>query len=164
MAVARNHCRLLRCRVIIEAGTVGAGTVVGGVVVKEVHTLYSLVEIGHIASVGAIGIGAWRVGRTGEAVVRHDVSVGRGPVSTVLDITYLAYGYAVEINHVTSDMRQRGLLAEDVSATGNAVVEGYSLHSQAAVLEHHLLFGGVDGMKLNLKLQPVAKHVHLLAE
>ena len=54
-------------------------------------------------------------------------------------------------------MWQGGFLAKDEAATGGTVHEGDGFDLQAAVFIHHLLLGGVDGMKHYLVAQAMAE-------
>ena len=65
-----------------------------------------------------------------------------------LDVVDLRRGDAVHVNHVAANMRQRGLLAEEVSGAGHAVVQGDGLYRERVILIHHLLLLRVDGMEL----------------
>lgn len=59
------------------------------------------------------------------------------PVGTSLNIVYLTERNTIEVDHVAADMRQRGLLAEEITSTRHTMLQWDGLYCQTSVLIDH---------------------------
>ena len=71
---------------------------------------------------------------------------------------------APAVDHVTADVGQGSLLAEEKAIAGHPVLQGQRLHSQTAVVVDDLVFRGVNSVEDNVELQSRAKHLQLHVE
>ncbi len=149
---------------IVEASTVGTGTVVSRVVIKQIDPFDELAQLWFVPCVAAIGIGTRRSGRHGETAVGYRLAVWRHPVGTILDVVDLADRHLITVNHIATDMRQRGLLPEEEATAWDAVVERKGLYGQTTVVVDDLMLVGIHGMKHDIELQAITEQVHLFLQ
>ena len=153
---------LARCAVIIDLGTVLILRGIGAFVIEHRHVFYSFIQVGQIARIAAVGITAGCVGWLHQPAVGHDVALGCRPVSAVLDVVDLRERNAVIVYHVATDVRQGGLLAEDVATAGYTMAQRHRLYGDGMVFVNHFLLGCIYGNKLYFIGHALHKEVHLL--
>lgn len=149
MGIAGHGGSLARRRVVVFLGTVGLVVGIGALVVEGVHAHHRLVQLGHVAGVGTVGVAAWRIRWGDQLLVLDDGAVGQRVVVAGLDVVDLRGRYAVHVDGFAADVRQRGLLAEEETGTGHAVVEGEGLDGERVVLKNDGRLCGVDGVELD---------------
>ena len=132
--------------------------------IERRHPLQPFVQGGDVTGVAAIGICPGSLSRRYESLVLDHFPLGCRPVGASLDIVHLTDGNAVEINHIATDMRQLGLFTEQVSATRHPVFQGNGLDRQRAVFVDNLLLLGIHRMEVDLVVEIVAEHAHLLSQ
>lgn len=119
----------------------GEGKVVGeegGFVVEAGDILDERHELGAIARVGAVGVGAWRSCRGGEKMVGDDCAVFCCPVNACFDVVYLREGYMIVVDGIAANMGEGGFLAEKVAAAGDAMGEWKGGYGEGAVFVYGL--------------------------
>ena len=94
---------------------------ISGFVEKQIHTLDHFAQFRTENGVGAVGKLAGRCGRCGEHFVRQHLAVFCCPAGSGLDVVDLAERNVVGVNHLPSDVRKPGVLAEQVTAGWDAV-------------------------------------------
>ena len=118
------HLRRLCCRaVIIDAGTLNRRGIVCALMIENINIGEHGVELRHIAGVAAISVAACRVCWRGETFVGNLLAFIGRPSGSCTDIVQLREGYAIEINHVSTNMPVALFLTEDITATGYTMVQ-----------------------------------------
>ena len=137
---------------------------IGAFMVKRRNAFQSFVQRRNITCVAAIGVGSRWFCRSHKTAVCYNFTVGSDPIGTGLDVIHLTDGNLVEVYHVTTDMWQQVLLAENIPATGHPMFQRNRLDSQRTVVVDDLLLTGIDSMEINLIVEVVAEHAHLLLQ
>lgn len=133
MSISGHLCGLLRGGMEVESGPFRATAVISRVVVKQVDSLYPLVQSRNIPRVTAIGIRPWRISRKGQTTVGNHLTVCRSPVCPIFDIINLTDWYFETVNHISPYMWQGGLFTKDVATAFNAVLQRNRLYRQASI-------------------------------
>ncbi len=134
---------------------------IGAFMVKRRNAFQSFVQRRNITRVAAIGVGSWWFCGSHETAICYHFTIGSDPIGTGLDIIQLTDGNFVEVYHVTTDMWQQVLLAENIPATGHPMFQRNRLDSQRTVVVDDLLLTGINSMEINLIVEVVAEHAHL---
>jgi hypothetical protein len=96
--------------------------------------------------------------------MRYYLTVRCGPAGTVLDVIHLTFRVLIEFKHVRSDMWKRGLLADEVTATGYTMFQRDRFYLATLVFIDHLTNLRIYRMKFHLEAQIVGIELDLMTE
>jgi hypothetical protein len=134
---------------------------IGALVIEDVHALELTGETRHIAGIADVGITTGSIGRHNQTAVGYHLAIRHYKVGTILDITHLTEGNTVGINHVATDMGQRGFLLNQITTTGHTVLERDALDLDAAIVVNNLTDSGVNRMEDDFEVEVVGKELYL---
>ena len=118
-------------------------------------------KVWHIAGIGTICIAAHFIRWSDQSLMGNIRTIFQCPSRTILYIVYPAKRNSIEVNHVPSDMWQRGFLTKKESATWYPVLQRQCLDSNASILIDNLMACGVNGMEINRIFQSLTEEIYL---
>ena len=136
----------------------------GALMIERMNTTKLFMEQRHISRITDIGIAARRISGDHELAIGDDFTVGHCPVGSVFDIPHLTDGYLIAVHHLTTDMRQGGLLADHIAATGHTMLQGNALYHDAAIFIDHTANRRIYWVEHHLEPQVMCKELDLSFE
>ena len=159
--IAGHECSLCCCAVIVLLGFTLLVGVVCALMVEQVDPSDSLCQFGQVSRIRAIGIRTGLFCRNDEVAVGYDSAIGACPVGSQLDVVDLTDRNLQIVDHVATDVRQRGLLSEEEATARNTVVEGQRADTDTLVVVDNRFALCIDGMEHHIIFQLVAKQLLL---
>ena len=136
----------------------------GCLMIDGSHSFYALCNLLLEDGVGAVGIGANGIGRHGEKLVRYNLAFSSGVVQSCFYVVDLAFRYAECIDSVSSDVKERLLLANEIAAAWHSMEEGNGAYLHASVFIDDFLLLCVHLVENNLEWRVFAEVVYLRLE
>ena len=120
-----------------------------------------LMKMGHVACVTNVGIAAWFISRSDKSAVGDYNPIRSCPVGSVLYITHLTDRDVIKIHHLPADMGQGGLFFNQISTTGNTMLQWDTFNCDTSILIDRLPTIGINRIKYDVKSQVMRKETNL---
>ena len=163
-SLTSHQSSLPGCRMAILLSHQQIVFTIGTFVIERRDAFNPFVQCWNVACITTIGIAAGRICRFYKAFVLDLLPIRCRPVGSGLNIINLADRNMIEVHHITTNMRHRGFLAEQIAATGHAMLQWNGLDSKRAVLIDDLLLRRVNSMEIDFIVEIVTEETHLLLQ
>ena len=116
---------------------------------------FSVFRLEH--GVGTVGVRAWWLSLNDQFGVGNNHTFVCDEVCSSLDVVDLADGYLIVFDGFATYVWQKRFLSEQVAAAAYAVLEWDAIHGYASVFIDRQELVGIDRMKNDFELHPIAK-------